>query len=91
MPQLSCGSPREKTCLRGFRNKKGADQPVHLGRLISTFIIPFLESLSKFATSAYEPRHEISNNVVCVASKASDQTAHTLSLIRDFASLLNIP
>ena len=37
-----------------------------------------------------EPRHEISNNVVCATSKASDQPAHTRSLIRTFASSLNI-
>ena len=37
-----------------------------------------------------EPVHEISNNVVCATSKASDQPAHTRSLIRVFASLLNI-
>ena len=32
----------------------------------------------------YEPRHEISNNVVhvCANSKASNQPAHTHSLIR---------
>ena len=35
-------------------------------------------------------QHEISNNVVCVTSKASDQPAHTCSLIRAFASRLNI-
>ena len=29
-----------------------------------------------------EPGHEISNNVVCATSKASDQPAHTHSLIR---------
>ena len=29
-----------------------------------------------------EPRHEISNNVVCATSKGSDQPAHTRSLIR---------
>ena len=29
-----------------------------------------------------EPQHEISNNVVCATSKASDQPAHTGSLIR---------
>ena len=28
-----------------------------------------------------EPRHEIFNNVVCATSKASDQPAHTRSLI----------
>ena len=38
----------------------------------------------------YEQRHEISNNVVCATSKASDQPAHTHSLIRAFASCLNI-
>ena len=37
-----------------------------------------------------EPWHGISNNVVCAASKASDQPAHTCSLIRAFASRLNI-
>ena len=40
--------------------------------------------------SLYEPRHEISNNVVCATSKGSDQPAHTNSLIRAFASRLNI-
>ena len=34
--------------------------------------------------------HEISNNVVCETSKASDQPAHMRSLIRVFASSLNI-
>ena len=29
----------------------------------------------------FEPVHEISNNVVCVTSKSSDQPAHTRSLI----------
>ena len=33
----------------------------------------------------FEPRHEISNNVVCATSKGSDQPAHTRSLIRAFA------
>ena len=37
-----------------------------------------------------EPRHEISYNVVCATSKASDQPAHMRSLIRAFASRLNI-
>ena len=38
----------------------------------------------------FEPRHEIYNNVVCATSKASDQPAHMRSLIRAFASHLNI-
>ena len=37
-----------------------------------------------------EPQHEISNNVVCATSKASDQAAHMRSLIRAFASRLHI-
>ena len=39
---------------------------------------------------ALEPWHGISNNVVCATSKASDQPAHTRSLVRAFASRLNI-
>ena len=38
----------------------------------------------------FEPPHEISNNVVCATSKASDQPAHKRSLIRAFAGRLNI-
>ena len=41
--------------------------------------------------SKYEPGQEISNNVVCATSKASDQPAHTRSLFRAFASRLDIP
>ena len=37
-----------------------------------------------------ESRHEISNNVVCATSKASDQPAHMRILIRAFPSCLNI-
>ena len=37
-----------------------------------------------------EPVHAISNNVVCATSKAPDQPAHTRSLVRAFASRLNI-
>ena len=35
-----------------------------------------------------DPQHKISNKVVCSTSKASDQPAHTRSLIRAFASRL---
>ena len=38
----------------------------------------------------FEPRHDISNNVVCETSEGSDQPAHMCSLIRAFASPLNI-
>ena len=37
-----------------------------------------------------EPWHGISNNVVSATSKAADQPARTRSLIRAFASRLNI-
>ena len=43
----------------------------------------------KCVNETYEPRHEISNNVVCATNKASDQPAHMRSLIRGFASRLN--
>ena len=43
---------------------------------------------SKFVLE--ESVHEISNNVVCATSKASDQPAHVRSLIRAFASRLSI-
>ena len=36
-----------------------------------------------------EPRHEMSNKVVCATSKASDQPAQMHSLIRAFASRLD--
>ena len=46
------GPRREKTCLWGFANNTGADQPAHPRRLISTFVIRFLDSIiSKLATS----------------------------------------
>ena len=40
--------------------------------------------------TTYGPRHEISNNVVSMTSKASDQPAHMHSLIRAFDGRLNI-
>ena len=43
-----------------------------------------VNSLSKYL---FEPRHEISNNVVCATSTGSDQPAHKRSLIRAFPSL----
>ena len=57
----------------------------------------FLEGLSysllqckRKSSLVYGPRHEISNTVVRATSKGSDQTAHTRSLIRAFAIILNI-
>ena len=39
-PELvSDGPRREKTCLQGFANNTGADQPAHPHSLISAFVI----------------------------------------------------
>ena len=38
----------------------------------------------------FEPRHEISRNVVCEIIEGTDQPAYFCSLIRAFASRLNI-
>ena len=46
--------------------------------------------LPRIAEIPFEPRNEISNNVVFATSKASDQLVHTRSLIRAFASRLSI-
>ena len=35
------GPRRQKTCLQGFANNTGADQPMHPLSLISAFVIPF--------------------------------------------------
>ena len=46
------GPRREKTCLRGFANNKGADQPAHPRSLISAFVFRLLESIIfRLATS----------------------------------------
>ena len=49
-----------------------------------------IEGLITMANTIIEPVHEISNNVAWATSKASDQPAHTRSLIRAFASCLSI-
>ena len=43
-----------------------------------------------FYPCIFEPRYEISKNVVCATSKGSDQPGHMRSLIRAFASRLTI-
>ena len=74
-------------------NNKGALQHPHPRNLISAFNIHSLDitiaNLPSFNIT-FEPRHEISSNVVCAISSGSDQPAHTHSLIRAFASRLNI-
>ena len=50
--QFKYGTRGKKTCLRGFRNNKSADQPAHQRSLISTFVICFLDNIiSKLAKS----------------------------------------
>ena len=49
-----------------------------------------MELLRGRGRSIIEPWHWISNNVVCATSEASDQPAHTRSLIRAFASRLSV-
>ena len=52
LDHLPFGPQREKTCLRGFANNKGADQPVHPHSLISAFVIRLFESIiSRLASS----------------------------------------
>ena len=51
----------------------------------------YVENLSNIEnTKTIKPVHDISNNVVCATSNASDQPAHTYSMIRGFASRLSI-
>ena len=53
----------------------------------------FLKRVYNFAfrsNTVNEPQDDISNNVVCATSKGSDQPVHMCSLIRAFASHLDI-
>ena len=44
-PHPYLGLDASKTCLRGFANNTGADQPAHPRSLISAFVNHFLESI----------------------------------------------
>ena len=44
-PHPYLGLVASKTCLRGFANNTGADQPAHPRSLISAFVNHFLESI----------------------------------------------
>ena len=84
---------------------KGSDQTARtyhiVGNLMSRLIclqvdmcplldILWLSVIVSMRSIRTEPGHEISNNLVCATSKASDQPAHMRSLIRAFASRLSI-
>ena len=43
LSKITLGPRREKTCLRGFVNNTGADQPAHPRSLISAFVIRVLK------------------------------------------------
>ena len=45
MSLLIFGPRRGKTCLQGFGNNTGADQPAHPRSLISAYVIRFVESI----------------------------------------------
>ena len=60
------------------------------GRIINLYFQLQQYILNGCNIKVYEPVHEISNNVVCATSKASDQPAHMRSLIRVIASRLSI-
>ena len=49
-----------------------------------------IDGYFEYRKQTIEPQQEISNNEVCATSKGSDQAAHMRSLIRAFASHLNI-
>ena len=55
-------------------------------------LCPVVSSVVDFTNqfSIFEPQIEISDNVVCATSNASDQPAHTRSLIRAFTNRLII-
>ena len=63
----------------------------HILRMMQKNTLKMTELQSfKYIGLLIEPVHEISNNVACATSKASDQPAHTRSLIRAFARRLSI-
>ena len=76
MTILSAGDKQEGQVALGDK-KRGPSDPCRSPELCLKLLI-----------YTYEPRHEISNNVVYVTSTGSDQPAHTRSLIRAFASRL---
>ena len=58
--------------------------------LVQVYLLTVVYSDPQMFIVTIEPVHEISNNVACATSKASDQPAHTRSLIRAFAGRLSI-
>ena len=89
------GSQVSDRCILGyllcFSGGRGPDPLPPLDPIMESNQTKVSELLPLGVNLPFEPVHVISNNVVCVTSKASDQPAHTRSLIRAFACRLNIP
>ena len=81
--RMSIRTMTEKLLTQMYRIKTNLKQTKKLESKMVNIFLPIGFNIN-------EPRHEISNNVVCATSKASDQPAHMRSLIRAFASRLNI-
>ena len=62
----------------------------HSGTLKAILILFYMLNIVSSNIYIYEPRHEISNHVVCATSKSSAQPAHMHSLIQTFARRMNI-
>ena len=75
---------RVEVCHRMTHYSSGKSRPWVFIDIYNSFL------MTQHLNQIFEPWHEISNNVVCATSKASDQPAHTPSLIRAFASRFNI-
>ena len=48
---------------------------MHMTNLVHVYALELYETYATKLFIKFEPRNEISNNVVCAASKASDQPA----------------
>ena len=68
------------------RVKHSTTEPL---RSLHFIILFYFYACNKFQNT-FETRHEISNNVVCATSKATNKPAHMRSLISAFAHRLNI-
>ena len=86
----------KKETLTGLvKHLQGLSQQARLAsrHQVCVFVIKIVYSRSLYPPTkfkGYEPRHEISNNVVCATGKGSDQPALMRSLIRAFAHRLNV-
>ena len=62
----------------------------YLGSVVENFVYLTYKSHCIISKRIFVQQHEISYNVACATSKASDQPELTCSLIRAFASRLDI-